>query len=103
MTPKSLTDPDHATRHGVVDVDGREGLQDQYREFVDDAFRMYEAMQEAGVPNEDARFVLPTGTKVNLTVSLNARALLHILNMRSKADAQGEIRELSEVVEESFV
>jgi len=61
-------------------------------------------MVSAGVPKEDARMVLPIGTSVNITVSGNARSFLHLVNLRGKADAQWEIRELAEeMLEELFV
>jgi len=58
----------------------------------------YEELVDAGVPKEDARMLLPIGTQVNLTFSMNARAVMHLLDMRMKADAQWEIRDLSERV-----
>jgi thymidylate synthase (FAD) len=50
------------------------------------------------MPPEDARFVLPIGTKVNMVFSLNARMLMHVADMRAAADAQWEIRTLTESV-----
>jgi thymidylate synthase (FAD) len=38
---------------------------------------------------------------VNMTFTMNARALMHLLNMRMKGDAQWEVRELSESVLEA--
>jgi len=67
----------------------------QHREQARD---FYEDMVEAGIPKEDARFILPLGTTVNMTFSGNARTFLHLLDMRRKANAQWEIRELSEAL-----
>jgi thymidylate synthase (FAD) len=96
--PPSLTDPDHATRHGSVDLDDdeRETAHDIYEDTMELLVDRYSELRELGVPAEDARQVLPMSTEVNLTVSLNARTVLHILNMRSKGDAQKEIRDLSD-------
>lgn len=58
----------------------------------------YQDMVEAGIPPEDARFVLPLGTTVNMTFSGNARTFLHLLNLRAKLNAQWEIRELAEAL-----
>ena len=58
----------------------------------------YQDMVDAGIPKEDARFLLPLGTTVNMTFSGNARTFLHLLDMRRKANAQWEIRELSEAL-----
>jgi thymidylate synthase (FAD) len=58
----------------------------------------YEDMVDSGVPKEDARFVLPLGTPVNMTFSGNARTMMHVLNLRQKANSQWEIRQLSEKI-----
>jgi len=77
----------------------REAYKDQTR----DALKRYQEMIENDVPKEDARFLLPIGTPVNMTFSGNARTFLHLLDMRRKQDAQYEIRELSErLLEELF-
>lgn len=104
-TPSSLTDGGHFSREtGQVALDGvsSEYARDSYEDLVADAFDWYERMVEHGVPKEDARFVLPIGTRVNLTVSMNARMLLHVEDMRKKADAQWEIREMTEMVHDEF-
>jgi len=67
-----------------------------YKAITADALEFYQDAVEAGIPKEDARFVLPVGTPVNMTFSGNARTFLHLLDMRRKLNAQWEIRELSE-------
>lgn len=62
----------------------------------------YQDMVAAGIPKEDARFILPLGTTVNMTISGNARTFLHLLDMRRKQNAQWEIRELSELLLEEL-
>ena len=42
-------------------------------------FKMYDRFVEAGIPVEDARFVLPYGLKTNIYMSLNARELIHVI------------------------
>lgn len=54
----------------------------------------YEDYQERGVPNEDARYVLPNACKTSLYVSCNLRELIHMANERLCSRAQWEIREL---------
>jgi len=107
ITPASLHESTHVSRErGLSDL--RETTRDkwrgEYENHVDAAFDLYTSMVSAGVPKEDARMVLPIGTSVNITVSGNARSFLHLVNLRGKADAQWEIRELSnEMLEELFV
>ena len=56
-------------------------ISDQYQEFV-----------EAGIPAEDARFVMPNAAASSLVASLNLRELIHLANLRLCTRAQYEIR-----------
>lgn len=101
VTPKSLTDPDHFTREtGEVELSEERQAEwrRRYEVYVDNCVELYQNMVDDGVPKEDARFILPLGTTVNMTFSGNARTFLHLLDMRKKANAQWEIRELSEAL-----
>lgn len=86
-------------RHsGELDISERTraNLRCAYEEQVEQSFETYHNMVDAGIPKEDARFVLPLGTPVNMTFSGNARTLMHLMDMRKKPNAQWEVRELSE-------
>ena len=54
----------------------------------------YELSQKVGVPNEDARYVLPNACETALFLSCNLRELIHMSNERLCLRAQWEIREL---------
>lgn len=104
-TPKSLTDHDHFSREtGEVEATEEELEQSReaFEDLADHTVDAYEGMVESGFPKEDARFILPIGTKVNGTLTINARMLLHIEDMRNKANAQWEIRELTQQVHDEF-
>lgn len=58
------------------------------------AYETYEGMVKAGVPKEDARYVLPNACPTNLIMTMNARELLHAFNLRCCNRASWEIREL---------
>lgn len=67
------------------------------REFgrdMSDLARWYEEYQENGIPNEDARYILPNACATSLYMSLNLRELIHLCNERMCSRAQWEIREL---------
>jgi len=101
--PPTFTDEEVVSREGVTEVEmaakERTELANDVYETCMDAYR---ELVDAGVPKEDARMLLPIGTKVNMTFSMNARSLMHLLDMRLKADAQWEVRELSRrVLEEA--
>ncbi|MBV8170524.1 MAG: FAD-dependent thymidylate synthase [Candidatus Eremiobacteraeota bacterium] len=55
----------------------------------------YQEMLDAGIPGEDARFILPNATASQLVVSGNARAWYEFLTLRTCNMAQWEIREMS--------
>lgn len=99
--PKSMTDPDHFSREqGLSEIsdENRERARALYKEEMERSFEKYEELLELGIPKEDARALLGLGTEVNLTVSGNARTFLHLLDMRRKANAQRNIREMSEAM-----
>lgn len=58
-----------------------------YREFID-----------AGVPAEDARYVLPNAAETKIVVTMNARELRHFFRQRCCTRAQWEIRNMAELM-----
>lgn len=62
----------------------------------------YTMLSEEGVPGEDARFVTPLGTAVNMSFSGNLRSLFHVIDMRHAGNAQWEVRELAEKILEEL-
>ncbi|GFO53215.1 flavin-dependent thymidylate synthase [Geomonas sp. Red276] len=52
----------------------------------------YAELVEAGVPAEDARYLLPNATETKILVTMNARELLHFFGVRCCERAQWEIR-----------
>ncbi|MFW5929442.1 MAG: FAD-dependent thymidylate synthase, partial [Halobacteriota archaeon] len=95
----SVDDPDWVGRNqltGSVDQDTADERSEIYREAVEDSLRAYAELVERGLPPEDARFVLPIGTRTNVVMSVNARTLMHIADMRAAADAQWEIRSMTQ-------
>ncbi|MHA1166415.1 MAG: FAD-dependent thymidylate synthase [Candidatus Hodarchaeales archaeon] len=62
---------------------------------IHDAFGIYKELIEAGVPREDARFILPNATTTCIVMGMNARALLNFFDRRCCYRAQKPIRELA--------
>ena len=54
----------------------------------------YLGCQSHGVPNEDARYLLPNACATSLYLSCNLRELIHMANERLCTRAQWEIRDL---------
>ena len=99
VTPPSATDPDWVGRNqrgGGVDEATVEKREAVFRESVTSSVESYQELLDLGMAPEDARFVLPIGTKVNIVLSTNARMLMHVADMRAAADSQWEIRDLTE-------
>jgi thymidylate synthase (FAD) len=55
----------------------------------------YQSLVAAGVPAEDARFVLPNAAETKIIVTMNARELRHFFTLRCCERAQWEIRLLA--------
>jgi thymidylate synthase (FAD) len=72
----------------------RAGLEGELTEAFDDIAALYDKLIQAGVPAEDARFVLPTATNTNFKVTVNFLELLHIADLRLCTRAQWEFRKV---------
>ncbi len=69
-----------------------EEIKAKYEAFMGKISEFYLEMTEAGIPAEDARFVLPNAASSSMVVSMNLRELIHIANLRLCTRAQDEIR-----------
>ena len=69
---------------------------DLFYDFMIDCQGVYGKLQSLGVPNEDARFVLPNACETVLEVEFNLRSLMNFMNERLCACAQWEIRKLAQ-------
>jgi thymidylate synthase (FAD) len=87
-----------ATREGVVtppSVSSNEAGYKAYDEALKSVYAAYDRMVAAGIPKEDARYVLPSAIKTKLVMTLSARSLMHMVWQRTALQAQWEIRELA--------
>ena len=76
-------------------VEGVSGLRPQYVEEMKRIKELYDAMIAAGIPVEDARYILPNAVETRLIVSMNARELLHFFRLRTCNRAQWEMRQMA--------
>ncbi len=72
----------------------RAKLDDEFREHLARTSELYEKALEAGIPAEDARFVLPNAAPTNFHVMVNFAEMLHICDLRLCVRAQWEIRRM---------
>lgn len=88
----------HKERFAAVtppSIEQRPELLERYQTLLDDIHDVYRQLIDAGVPAEDARFVLPNAAQTKLVMSMNARELLHFFNLRCCRRAQWEIRAMA--------
>ena len=63
---------------------------------MQDIWEKYNYMIGYGIPEEDARYILPNACTTNIVVTMNARELRHFFSERCCERAQWEIREMAE-------
>ena len=94
-------------QHGKAgDYSFIEGSPEQYAmvdtahvEMYTRAWNLYEEMLDAGIAKEVARMHLPLATYSQLYITVNARNLMHFLNLRTHEQALYEIREVANQME----
>ena len=78
-------------------------LKDKFVEFMNKISKQYQEIVEAGIPAEDARFVLPNAASSSLVASLNLREMIHLANLRLCTRAQYEIRTMVKMMCDELV
>jgi thymidylate synthase (FAD) len=71
------------------------GMADRMEEMFAKVGELYEELVAAGVPAEDARFLLPNATNTNFKITVNFQSLLHICDLRLCTRAQWEFRKVA--------
>ena len=77
-------------------VEGNPEAERKFSETMEAIWEAYRRLEDMGIPAEDARYLLPNGCTTNITVTMNARELLHLFSLRCCSRAQWEIREMAE-------
>ncbi|HDR7533005.1 TPA: FAD-dependent thymidylate synthase [Bacillus anthracis] len=98
------------SRHGEFDVvvpetiKAKESVRGYFYSLMDDIQEAYNYLIECGIPQEDARSVLPNAATTNLVLTVNLRSLLDFYSKRRKGKgAQHEITKLAERLREEVV
>lgn len=77
------------------EVKANDGV-DEWLEDSEVIYNIYRKWRNRGYKKETARYLAPIGVSIKATVSFNLRSLLNILELRTSAHAQEEIRLLAE-------
>lgn len=75
-------------------IEKKPELKEKFEKFMGEISNLYTEFTEAGIPAEDARFVLPNAAASSMVASLNLREMIHLANLRLCTRAQYEIRVL---------
>ena len=75
-----------------LDMADCETTNDMFNKAYKDAYDYYYYLLQNGVPEEDARYVLPNGVNTNIVVTMNARELYNFFSLRLCSRSQWEIR-----------
>lgn len=81
----------------------KSAMEDEFIDYMSKTSEFYEKLIKAGIPAEDARFVLPNAASSSLVASLNLRELIHLANLRLCTNAQLEIRVLVKKICEAVI
>jgi thymidylate synthase (FAD) len=88
----------HRERFATVtppSIGERPELLERFEAQLREIHKTYAEMVEAGIPAEDARYILPNATRTNIVMTMNARELLHFFGLRCCERAQWEIRAMA--------
>jgi thymidylate synthase (FAD) len=72
-----------------------EAVSEEYQKAAMTCFELYEKLLDAGVPPEDARYILPNATVSQIVITANFRELRHFFCVRTNSRAHWEIREIA--------
>ena len=78
------------------EIEKNENYKKAFNDFMKQTMNLYNGLVALGIKKEDARYILPNATTTNIVVTMNARELLHFIELRSSPRAQWEIRELAQ-------
>jgi thymidylate synthase (FAD) len=74
------------------------GFAERMEQAFTDLGRLYQEMLDAGIPAEDARFLIPGAAQTNFKITVNFQALLHICDLRLCTRAQWEFRKVASLM-----
>lgn len=70
-------------------------MREKYIALANQEIEFYQDMVDAGIPEEDARYIVGHGIETKIIVTMNARELMHFFNHRCCRRAQWEIQNLA--------
>ena len=74
-----------------------------YQDAIKNITHNYKTLQKLGIPNEDARMILPNACETQIEVKMNLRALMNFMHERLCVCAQLEIRQLAMLMKKEIL
>ena len=84
-------------------IKNKECAKVEYNKLMGKIAETYKYLQELGVPNEDARMILPNACTTCIEVKMNLRSLMNFMNERLCTCAQWEIRQLAQEMRNAVI
>lgn len=77
------------------EIEGACSLRREYRDVAKLCYELYQKMVQCGVSPDEARYILPMGTKTDIVVTMNMREFFHFLDLRLDKAANIEMQTLA--------
>lgn len=77
--------------------------EERFIDLANQCWLMYRDMTRDGIPEEDARYILPMCTTSNIVVTMNLREFMHFCGLRRCARTQTELREIADLMAQRVV
>lgn len=84
-------------------IENNLGALAKYKQVMEKISEVYSELQELGIPNEDARMVLPNACETIIEVKMNFRTLMNFMNERLCTCAQWEIRKMAQLMRDAVL
>ena len=78
-----------------VTIKKNKTLLKKYDDFLKNTETLYKEFLDAGVPAEDARYILTNASATKMVITMNARELRHFFSLRCCNRSQWEIRDMA--------
>ena len=69
---------------------------DWFYDYIEESVKLYDMLLKDGMSAEDARVILPLGTKTDIIMTINARSLLNLFELRCCNRAYWEIQAVAD-------
>ena len=73
-------------------------VSERFDDLANQCASFYEEMIEAGIPKEDARFILPQAVSTRIVMTANIRQLIHMYEINACFRSQWEFRQLMHLI-----